>query len=76
MDFNYSEMQQMLVDSATKLVADSYTLEDLREQKHNPAGYNAKNWAQFAEMGWLALPLLLTASPLALAADSLAKACT
>jgi len=57
MDFNYSEMQQMLVDSATKLVADNYTLEDLREQKHNPAGYNAKNWAQFAEMGWLALPL-------------------
>jgi len=57
MDFNLSEMQQMLVDSATKLVADNYTLEDLREQKHNPAGYSEKNWAQFAEMGWLALPL-------------------
>lgn len=55
MDFNYSEMQQMLVDSAAKLIADNYTLEHVREQKHIPDGFNPKNWAQFAELGWLAL---------------------
>ncbi|MBA3054660.1 MAG: acyl-CoA dehydrogenase [Sphingomonadales bacterium] len=57
MDFNYSEMQQMLVDSATKLVADTYTLEDVRNQRTIASGLNEKNWAQFAELGWLALPL-------------------
>jgi len=55
MDFNYSEMQQMLVDSASKLVADNYTLEDVRHQRAIPGGLNEKNWNQFADMGWLAL---------------------
>lgn len=57
MDFNYSEMQQMLVDSASKLIADTYTLDDLRAQKHRANGLNQENWAQFAKMGWLALLL-------------------
>jgi len=56
-DFNYSEMQQMLVDSASKLIANTYTLEDVRHQKSIANGLNEKNWAQFAELGWLALPL-------------------
>src|SRR5690606_6411248 len=30
-------------------------LEDVRAQKHIANGLDEKNWAQFAEMGWLAL---------------------
>lgn len=57
MDFDLSEMQRMLADSATKLIADTYTLHDLRGQRSIPDGLNRKNWSQFAELGWLALPL-------------------
>ena len=57
MDFNYSDMQQMLVDSAAKLIADTYTLEDVRQQRSIANGLNEKNWNQFAELGWLALPI-------------------
>ncbi|WP_323809602.1 acyl-CoA dehydrogenase family protein [Sphingobium baderi] len=57
MDFNYSDMQQMLLDSAGKLIADTYTLEDIRHQRTIANGLNEKNWAQFAELGWLALPI-------------------
>ncbi|CAN5208096.1 acyl-CoA dehydrogenase [soil metagenome] len=57
MDFNYSEMQQMLLDSAGKLIADTYTLDDIRHQRTFANGLNDKNWAQFAELGWLALPI-------------------
>lgn len=55
MDFNYSETQQLLVDSAAKLIASTYSLEDIRAQKHAPDGADKRKWAQFAEMGWLAL---------------------
>ena len=57
MDFNYSEMQQMLLDSAGKLIAANYGLEDIRHQRTIPGGLNEKNWTQFAELGWLALPI-------------------
>lgn len=57
MDFNYSDMQRMLLDSAGKLIADHYSLEDVRRQREYADGLNKENWARFAELGWLALPL-------------------
>ncbi|HUD92707.1 acyl-CoA dehydrogenase family protein [Sphingobium sp.] len=57
MDFNYSEMQQMLLDSAAKLIADNYGLENIRRQRTIAGGLNQRNWTQFAELGWLALPI-------------------
>jgi alkylation response protein AidB-like acyl-CoA dehydrogenase len=57
MDFDLSDMQQMLTDSARKLIANTYSLEDLRRQRSIPDGLNRKNWSQFAELGWLGLPL-------------------
>ena len=57
MDFNYSDMQRMLLDSAGKLIADNYSLEDIRRQRGFADGLNKENWARFAELGWLALPL-------------------
>lgn len=57
MDFDYSEMQQMLVDSAARVIADHYGLEAVRHQRSLPNGLNAHNWQLFAKLGWLALPL-------------------
>lgn len=57
MDFNFSETQQMLLDSARRLISDAYKLEDIRRQHSFSNGLNENNWQQFAELGWLALPI-------------------
>lgn len=57
MDFAKSDIQTMLLDSAERLLAASSGVEYWREQRHNPLGFDAARWAQFAELGWLALPL-------------------
>src|SRR5262245_32926774 len=57
MNFNYSEMQQMLVETASRLISDNYTLEAVRHQHTLPNGLKEENWQLFAELGWLALPL-------------------
>lgn len=57
MDFAKSDIQTMLLDSAERLLADTAGVEYWREQRHNPLGFDAARWAQFAELGWLALPL-------------------
>ena len=51
MDFNLSDMQQMLADSAGKFVADTYTLDHLRARRGMADGFDAGVWAQFAELG-------------------------
>ncbi|ATE63978.1 acyl-CoA dehydrogenase family protein [Rhizorhabdus dicambivorans] len=57
MDFAKSDIQTMLLDSAERLLADSAGVEYWREQRHNALGFDEARWAQFAELGWLALPL-------------------
>jgi len=57
MDFNPSEMQQMLLDSAERLLADRYSLEHRRSLRATPDGVDRAGWASFAELGWLALAI-------------------
>lgn len=57
MDFNLSDMQRMLLDSAEGLIGDRYSLEHRRTVKQSPGGLDAEAWASFAEMGWLALAI-------------------
>ncbi len=57
MDFAKSDIQTMLLDSAERLLADSSGVEYWRERRHDPLGFDEGRWAQFAELGWLALPL-------------------
>ena len=57
MNFAKSDIQTMLLDSAERLLADSSGVEYWREQRHGPLGFDEARWAQFAELGWLALPL-------------------
>jgi alkylation response protein AidB-like acyl-CoA dehydrogenase len=54
MDFNLSDLQRMMLDSAQRLLADRYTLEHRRSLRDGE-GFDAEAWASFAEMGWLAL---------------------
>ncbi|WP_295563440.1 acyl-CoA dehydrogenase family protein [uncultured Sphingomonas sp.] len=55
MDFNLSDMQRMLLDSAERLVGNRYTLEHRRALRDQHDGFDADAWASFAELGWLAL---------------------
>ena len=57
MNFEYSEMQQMLLDSAERLMKERGQVEKWRERRHNADGLDADGWAQFAELGWLMLPI-------------------
>ncbi|MET0246451.1 MAG: acyl-CoA dehydrogenase family protein [Sphingomonas sp.] len=57
MDFAKSDIQTMILDSAERLLAETSGVEYWREQRHQPFGFDESRWAQFAELGWLALPL-------------------
>jgi alkylation response protein AidB-like acyl-CoA dehydrogenase len=57
MDFAKSDIQTMLLDSAERLLSDTSSVEYWREQRHNTLGFDEARWTQFAELGWLALPL-------------------
>jgi len=56
MDFALSEEQRLLVDGAERFVRESYDFESRRTLADSPEGYSPAHWAQFAELGWLALP--------------------
>ena len=56
MDLSYSEEQLMLQDSIQKWVADNYDLSRRKDIVQMEHGFDPANWAQFAELGWLAMP--------------------
>jgi alkylation response protein AidB-like acyl-CoA dehydrogenase len=57
MNFAKSDIQTMLLDSAERLLAETSGVEYWRGQRSNPLGFDEARWAQFAELGWLALPV-------------------
>ena len=57
MDFNKSDIQTMLLDSAERLLAENSGIEYWREQHRNALGFDEARWKQFAELGWLALAI-------------------
>ena len=57
MEFAPSDIQTMLLDSAEKLLGAESGVEYWRAQREGPDGFDRARWAQFAELGWLALPL-------------------
>lgn len=57
MDFTKSDIQTMLLDSAERLLAENAGIEYWRAQHRNALGFDAARWAQFAELGWLALAI-------------------
>ena len=54
MDFNLTDEQQMLRDSAARFVREQYGFEERRHLAAS-SGWSPERWAQYADMGWLAL---------------------
>jgi alkylation response protein AidB-like acyl-CoA dehydrogenase len=57
MDLNLSDEQRLLRESAERFVADSYDADHRRKTANDQLGFSPAVWKQFAELGWLALPI-------------------
>ena len=56
MDFQLSDEQQMLQDSITRFVAETYDFKQREQVLASPEGWSRKTWTGLAELGLLALP--------------------
>jgi len=56
MNFDFSEEQNMLRDSVARFVQDQYDFDTRRRIAESAQGMDEKNWATFAELGWLSIP--------------------
>lgn len=56
MDFNFSEEQNMIRDSLSRLIREQYDFETRRKVVESEAGWRPEMWAQFAELGLLMAP--------------------
>jgi len=57
MDLTLSDEQRLLRESADRFVGTTYTADHRRKSAAEPNGFSAATWKQFAELGWLALPI-------------------
>ena len=57
MDLTPSDEQRLLRESADRFVNETYTADHRRRVAGDPLGFSADIWKQFAELGWLALPI-------------------
>ncbi|MFV0646019.1 MAG: acyl-CoA dehydrogenase family protein [Sphingomonadaceae bacterium] len=55
MDFNRSDLQRMLLDSAERYIDERFTLEHRRDLRKTADGLDHEAWQVFAELGWLAI---------------------
>src|SRR5258706_12346689 len=53
MDFALDEPQTLLRDSVRRFIDNEYTFEQRRRVVEHDGGFDARHWAQFAQMGWL-----------------------
>jgi pimeloyl-CoA dehydrogenase small subunit len=56
MDFDLNDEQRLLNDSVDRLIADQYDFEQRKAYAKHDGGSDPKIWAQYAELGLLALP--------------------
>src|SRR6187431_2618193 len=57
MDLTPSDEQRLLRESADRFVNETYTADHRRKVAGDPLGFSAEIWQQFAELGWLAMPI-------------------
>jgi len=55
-NFNLTEEQQMLQDSAARFVGQDYSFECRQRDVQNDIGFDPELWRQFADLGWLSVP--------------------
>ncbi|MBN8930262.1 MAG: acyl-CoA dehydrogenase family protein, partial [Rhodospirillales bacterium] len=56
MDFEPSDDQRLLLESVSRLLADTYSFAQRKGYMAQPAGYSPEMWGKFAELGLLGLP--------------------
>ena len=56
MDFDLTDEQRLLKESVDRLIADRYGFEARKGFAREEEGWSRANWAQFAELGLLAVP--------------------
>ena len=57
MDLTLSDEQRLLRESADRFVSETYNADHRRRIASDPLGFSAAIWKQFADLGWLALPI-------------------
>jgi alkylation response protein AidB-like acyl-CoA dehydrogenase len=57
MDLNLSDEQRLLRESADRFVNETYNADHRRKAASEPLGFSPAIWKQFADLGWLALPI-------------------
>jgi hypothetical protein len=57
MDLTLSDEQRLLRESADRFVNETYTADQRRRIASEPLGFSPAIWKQFADLGWLALPI-------------------
>ncbi|MFH1624062.1 MAG: acyl-CoA dehydrogenase family protein [Pseudomonadota bacterium] len=57
MDFDFSEDQTMIIDSARKFLEKECPKDRVRELKEDEKGYDPEMWGKMVEMGWMGLIL-------------------
>jgi alkylation response protein AidB-like acyl-CoA dehydrogenase len=57
MDLNPSDEQRLLRESVDRFISETYDADHRRRTADDPLGFSPQIWKQFAELGWLALPI-------------------
>ncbi|MFP6757044.1 MAG: acyl-CoA dehydrogenase family protein [Alphaproteobacteria bacterium] len=57
MDLIPTEEQRLLRESVDRFIDSDYTFDKRREWTASDGGFSTDNWATFADLGWLALPI-------------------
>jgi alkylation response protein AidB-like acyl-CoA dehydrogenase len=57
MDLTLSDEQRLLRESVDRFIAGTYDADHRRRVASDPLGFSPEIWKQFAELGWLALPI-------------------
>jgi hypothetical protein len=57
MHLTLSDEQRLLRESVDRFIAETYDADHRRSGAGDPLGFSPRIWKQFAELGWLALPI-------------------
>ncbi len=57
MDLTLSDEQRLLRESVDRFISETYDADHRRRAAGDPLGFSPEIWKQFAELGWLALPI-------------------
>jgi alkylation response protein AidB-like acyl-CoA dehydrogenase len=57
MDLTLSDEQRLLRESVDRFITETYDADHRRRVASDPLGFSPDIWKQFAELGWLAMPI-------------------